>query len=532
MKNRMSVAVGAVFCATLSAQAPATEPTMHAETRVVQIDVLVAEQHHKPVTDLLKQDFTVTDNGKPRTIDIFSINGGINGGETDRNASPSPIAQASVKPPSVALPADVFSNRNAGPPDVPAHSTVILLDQVNAFFEDAGYARQEVMNLMGKLKPDERVALYVIVRRRGLAVIQDYTTDHNLLLKNLKKYSPIGLAPRPGFPEPWPVGVQDLPGSPKPPSDFNPAKQTFEEKEYTWHENSEQARHSLQALAEHLALVPGRKSVYWVTQAFPARLMQGMGDAWDKTLTALNEANVAVNTVDSRGLFAGSNPARGTLAAMQQVAEATGGKAYFNRNDLDAAMAEGIAASRTTYTLAFYLAEDERDNKFHTLNVKARRPGLQLFYRQGYYAGNVDVPDSSRDKGEMESSLLNQVNSAAVGITARVSQVQGTPRGTLNMILNLDPGTLSLKAQAGGWTGRVDETFVELDNSGNTLAKVSDVKDFEVSSANRAHYDSLGVTWPFSLPLMPDAVKVAIIVRDSASGRVGSLNVPMHGETR
>jgi VWFA-related protein len=525
-----------VFCAlsaSQAAQVPDSGPTIHAETRVVQIDVVVTDSHHKPIADLQKQDFTLTDNGKLRTIDIFSLNGG----ETVRDASTSPTAPATAKPPSAALPANTFSNRNAGPPNVPAHSTVIVLDQVNAFFEDAGYARQQVMDLMGKLKPDERIALYVIIRRRGLAIIQDYTTDHKLLLKNLSRYKPQGLAPRPGFPEPWPIGVQDLPLAAKPPSDHNPAKQTLEEKEYTWHENSEQARHSLQALAEQLALVPGRKSVYWVTQAFPARLMQGMGQpAWDKTLTALNEANVAVNTVDSRGLFGGGRPARGTIAAMQQIAETTGGNAYFGRNDLDAAMAEGIAASRVSYTLAFYLAENERDNKFHALHVKANRPdlksGLELFYRQGYYAGNADLPDSSRDKGDIESSLLNQVNSAAVGITARVTQVQGTPQGTLNMVLNLDPATLSLKPQAAGWNGKVEETFVELDESGNTLAKLSDIKVFEVSTTGRAHYDSHGVTWPFSMPLMPAAQKLSIIIRDSASGHVGSLTVPLHDETR
>ena len=122
-------AVGAIFCAALSAQAP-DGPTMHAETRVVQIDVVVTDSHHKPVADLLKQDFTVTDNGKPRTIDIFSLNGGTNGSE-------SPTMPPPVKPPSPALPADVFSNRNAGPPDLPPHATVILLDHVNAYFEDA-----------------------------------------------------------------------------------------------------------------------------------------------------------------------------------------------------------------------------------------------------------------------------------------------------------------------------------------------------------------------------------------------------------
>ena len=33
---------------------------------------------------------------------------------------------------------------------------------------------------------------------------------------------------------------------------------------------------------------------------------------------------------------------------MQELAERTGGKAYYNRNDLDAAMAEAIEDKRTT----------------------------------------------------------------------------------------------------------------------------------------------------------------------------------------
>jgi hypothetical protein len=287
----------------------------------------------------------------------------------------------------------------------------------------------------------------------------------------------------------------------------------------------------LQALGEQLALVPGRKSVYWVTQGFPARLMQGMGQSgWDKTMATLNEANVAVNTVDSRGLLTNGqpqNPFNGTVTAMQQIADGTGGKAYFGRNDLDAAMAEGIEASRTTYTLGFYLADNERDDKFHALKVKADRSGSQLFYRQGYYAGSTELPAEKASKGELESALLSQVYSTGVGITARVDATPGTPRGTVSLRVNLDPATLSLKEHGSGWTGKVEERFVELNESGETLSKISDTKEFEVTGASRAHYDSAGVAWPQSLPLMPGATRIMIIVRDSNTGHVGSLTVPL-----
>src|ERR1019366_3346250 len=108
--------------------------------------------------------------------------------------------------------------------------------------------------------------------------------------------------------------------------------------------------------------------------------------AWNKTITALNEANVAVNTVDSRGMFRGGDPNSPsnrmgrTLDTLQEIADRAGGKAYIRRNDLDTAIEEGIEASRSAYTLGFYLTVADRDEKFHALKVQAHRRGLQLFY--------------------------------------------------------------------------------------------------------------------------------------------------------
>ena len=96
----------------------------------------------------------------------------------------------------------------------------------------------------------------------------------------------------------------------------------------------------------------------------------------------------------------------------------------------------------------------------------------------------------------METVLLNQIDSHDIGITANVDATPGTPRGTLAIRMNLDTRTLSLKEQKSGWTGKVDEMFVELNEAGRTLAKVSDTKDFKFASETRERLDSLGVKWP------------------------------------
>jgi VWFA-related protein len=340
----------------LSAQ---TAGVIRVETREVIVDVTVTDSKNAAVRDLEKRDFIILDEGKPRVIDGFEVN--------------------STQPPLTALPAAPLRPAMSAAATT-GHSTAIILDEVNSFFEDAFQARGYVVDLMGKLPPDERIALYAIVRFKGLVLIQDYTTDRDALRGNLTKHTPTLMRPGGG-------GDQ-----PSPPYPHKPA--TEDQAKLFWRENSDMARYSLQALAEQLAQVPGRKSVFWVTNALPPKVVKelGLDIGWDKTITALNEADVAVNTVDSRGLYCCSDQVTGTVGFMRYVSEGTGGNTYFNRNDVDGAIAEGIAASRTTYSLRFHLADDERDKQYHALKVTVDRPGLQLYYRQGYYAGGTEMP--------------------------------------------------------------------------------------------------------------------------------------------
>jgi len=50
---------------------PSPVATLHAETRVVQVEVSVRDSHGRPVTGLSRQDFTLGDEGKSRGMDIF-----------------------------------------------------------------------------------------------------------------------------------------------------------------------------------------------------------------------------------------------------------------------------------------------------------------------------------------------------------------------------------------------------------------------------------------------------------------------------
>lgn len=396
------------------------------------------------------------------------------------------------------------------------------------------WARQGVIELMTKVPSDEKIALYVLQKGDGLGLLQDYTTNRFRLTDAVAHFIPRGLricavgieVPedmnefyRPQSPPKRASG----PGGPPPP---DASKATPREQSAEIQMTSEAVRLSLQALAERLRLLPGRKSVYWVTRGFPPVQLRDMNKiAWEKTFAALNDANIAVNTVDDNTLFGPPRGFAGAISMMQQVAEETGGQAYFHRNDLDVAMASGIAHSRMSYTLAFYLTE--MDGKYHSLKVHVDRSGLDLNYRQGYYAQTEAVQISSARKSDINSALLNPSGLNDVGITAKLDVLPGKPRATMTAHLKLDPQSLSIRQSPGGWSGKIEELFVELNAVGREVGRVSDTKQFEIGAAQKSTYDTQGVVLSQPIQLAPGATTLSVVVRDTASGRTGTLIIPL-----
>jgi VWFA-related protein len=496
-------------------------PTLHSETRVVQIDVAVRDSHGLPVNGLTKDDFTITDAGKPRTIAIFSA---------DPNGQP---ANAISSPPQALppkLPPGIFSNRVPAP-GPPEHVTVILLDGILASFGDLAQARRSVMDLMTKLPGGERIAIYAAHRVSPspyapavLAVIQDFTFDRDLLRKSIAAWTPPAtMGPAPGIAE---TKLRPSPANQPPPdvaAQFVHRVDTITAG-IAVDQGVMGSMDFLRLIGEHLALLPGRKSLIWVTPGLPPTVLNGHGDMRDNTVAVLNDANVALSAVDMRGLTMG-NPAP-KIAGMQQLADATGGQVYHDRNDIDGAIAEAMEASHTNYTLGFYLADNERDETFHKLAVQVNRPGLELHYRLGYIADSpsAKLPTAKED---LDTARLNPVDDDAISVSARVEVIPGQPRASLHLTMSIDSHALSLRQNGDTSAGKVNEKIVELNERGAILGQLVDTKAFEIPDNALEHFRNTGLSWDQEMHLIPGAVTVRVIVRDQATGRIGSLSIPL-----
>jgi VWFA-related protein len=197
------------------------------------------------------------------------------------------------------------------------------------------------------------------------------------------------------------------------------------------------AKYTLDAmnqLARYLAAIPGRKNLIWFSGSFPVNVLPDMDgtlpdpfstmtnseEEFRETVTMLSASQVAVYPVDARGLFNSSpmvnvettrnysgprGPARmqqdqsksltdtaAEQSTMRDMAAATGGRAFLNTNGLAAAVASAIDEGSNFYTLSYTPANASEDGKLRKIKVRVNQPGVNLAYRQGYYA---DRPGSS-----------------------------------------------------------------------------------------------------------------------------------------
>ena len=128
---------------------------------------------------------------------------------------------------------------------------------------------------------------------------------------------------------------------------------------------------ALQSIAAHVANIPGRKNLVWLTANLPFS-----GTAMARVLSP---ARIAAYPIDARGLLARapfqskrdgidfdqvtrngeSMPAQSLEPigndTMQKLADETGGEAFVNTNDITGAIRRAVEDSAVTYTLGFYL---------------------------------------------------------------------------------------------------------------------------------------------------------------------------------
>ena len=527
-------------------------PVIRATTRLVQVSVVARDKDGSPAEGLKSSDFRVTADGRPQKIAFFSVE------STGRVPAANPP-----------LPPHTFTNLLAARGEQTNSITVVLLDLVNTKMTDRMYARLQLLKYLGEIQPQDRIGVYVFNGR--IRVLHDYTADMTDLQRKIaaatQKLSNVSQTEEPGalgndngdFAEMLGAGG----GSPQ-------------EREFFMRSRVLGTLEVFKFIAVHLAQVPGRKNVIWVSGGFPtlfgyeheSNFSDDFIDEIDATVRALSDANVAIYPIDARGLVtppaydasrrspsAGApgpgapsgrastrppgsgNRSSDRLAAihetMDDLAHRTGGRAYYNTNDLAKAIHDAVSDSTLTYTLGFYPENEKHNREFHKIKVEVERSHVNLHYRSGY----LDVPEAPADDklrmAQLRDALWSPLEATELGLTAEATWA--SPSGSapaagpssLNVALNIKPDGIAIKLDGDRYTGHLDVLMIPFDARGNQLDGPQDTIDLKMLSETYKKFTVNGVPLTKTLSLSQRAATLRIVVRDAGSGMIGSLTVPL-----
>lgn len=150
---------------------------------------------------------------------------------------------------------------------------------------------------------------------------------------------------------------------------------------------------SLWSIARKISSVPGRKALIWVTDrpgdfyGWPIR-WPGLPSSdrldMERSIHRMNSAGIAVYPIAAEGVDKRSSTFEG--AAMKRLASRTGGRAFFNRNDIETGIRRALDDSRCSYELIHYPQHNPWNGEWRELKVKVDRPDVNVLARGGYFA--------------------------------------------------------------------------------------------------------------------------------------------------
>ena len=216
----------------------------------------------------------------------------------------------------------------------------------------------------------------------------------------------------------------------------------------------------------------------------------------------------------------------GIVQTMRNIAEITGGRAHFNRNDIEAAMADSMEAGSNYYSLAYRPAGVEWNGKFRKIAITISRPHVKLLYRSGYYA-IPDRPDLKEDPNHVVAMAMQRdvPVSTQLIMKARVVPPNANEEAVKVDIL-IDAHDLALTEEKGQKTPQVQFVAVAWDNAGKECANFSQI--FQTASA--AQFQSMlrsGLQVHVDIPLKPGTYQLRLGVMDRLANRIGTLDVPL-----
>jgi VWFA-related protein len=330
-----------------------------------------------------------------------------------------------------------------------------------------------------------------------------------------------------------------------------------------------------QQLAQYFGSIPGRKSLIWASTGFPfalgtipqANTRGTLFDDWERTFRMLADANISVYPVDVSGLLPGVNannlqtlnsnalrtagpeggvgarsgqldavnsgafvdPNIGRQETMRQLADMTGGQAFYNSNN-GAELFRRAAEDSSQYYLLAYYTKDNGKNGWRKLSVKVARDGAKVRARSGFFfSSTARETDAARQAEEM-MAMVSDLNFASLPIDGKWQQVEADGQDRkLRFQLSVPAGVPYIDVDDKNHLN-FDFRVVVTDATGTVVSKLGQRLETNLQPDEAERIRSVGLDYVNEVRLPPGQYKAHFVVRDNLRGALGSIVTPLKVE--
>jgi VWFA-related protein len=532
---------------TQTVQSNAT--TFQASTELVLIPTVVNDKSGAHISGLKKEEFALKQDGKSHPIAVFEE-----------------VKTDSVRVRRSEGEHGTFSNFETGSSDY-HRLNIIVFDFVNTPFPDQANARNALLKFLSEVAESGEPTCLLALTRGGLTLVHDFTDDPALLAKALRQ---VGSNTTPL--------IHESTVDPRHPTGDALAAlltmlirgQLEAEAQLASMERKDTASVTVQALqqiAKAFRGLPGRKSLIWASSGFPfslsppsalmcepacpARQRDEMQSAYDNLWRMMNDAQIAIYSVDLRLATSGSALNTGgvrpsdigdpqfdtdaqaqwerqdTSSTLQLFAENTGGKAFLGGNNLVQSFRQATQDDSSYYMLGYYVSQSSTKPGWHQVSVTISKKGAHARYRSGFFLSRDTSTTSARQ--DVHLALTSPLDFVGVPISVTWSgRDAGKSAGKTKVRFDLVmPANFASVDESDQNHMVVDIAAVARNPNGDVVAELSQRIDSHLKADGLEQIQHNGMTYRNGLQLPAGEYTVRFVVRDSIGNRTGSVAAPI-----
>ncbi len=509
--------------------------TFHAESDLVLVNVTVRDRSGNFVRGLKASDFTILEDNKPQKVVSFDVEN-IDAVATQdvaqaRALTGSPAQSTTAQAPGAAAAnsTDQFKDRRL----------IVLFFDLSAMEPDeidrAATSAEHYVDT--QMAPADLVS--IVSLGSSLQVNQDFTSDHDLLKKQLLAFS---TGAGQGFEEGTTgttEGTQDT-GQPF----------TVDDTEFNIF-NTDRRLEALRSVAEQLSHVQQKKSLIYFSSGMDRTGIENQSEL-RAAINAAVRSNLAIYTMDLRGLQAivaggeaqnasmrGTSVYSGqstinalnsnftTQETLVTLASDTGGKAFLDSNDFSQVFKGVQQDTSIYYLLGYHSSNVARDGKYRRIVVKVNAAGAKIDYRRGYYAP-ADYQHSTKDDKELqlEQELASELPTTDLQLYLGAAYFRLESNKFYVSISLVVPGSqIPFTRNSDRDKATLDVIGIVTDSERHPVTRIRDTVKLAVNAS--AEVQKKNVQYDTGLSLPPGKFHLKFVVRENQTGRMGSFETDL-----